>query len=223
MKNQKTETMKERKNNVELNANQNENLTIVFDGENGKKGIKSPDGKILVPANYDDFVYTYDYTILSAHPYVAVRDGKMGLVKPDGKGTEITPFVYYDIHMIKGWVLHFLYRNNSENKFGIMSRNGKEITPCNLESYSCGTHTVFFKSGNHHGLWHSSLDELLEPIYDEIEVDDPDEPLVFTLNGEKGYVKLEDHSFLSQAYLESLDEDESHDLLLECICDQYDF
>jgi hypothetical protein len=40
------------------------------------------------------------------------------------------------------------------------------------------------------------IGELLEPIYDYIQVDDPHEPIVFTLDGKKGYVKVGENSFI---------------------------
>ena len=44
---------------------------------------------------------------------------------------------------------------------------------------------------------------------------------LFTLNGEKGYVKVEDHSFIPAILKATMDEDAWHDMLLECFCDQY--
>lgn len=70
-------------------------------------------------------------------------------------------------------------------------------------------------------LWQWVIDELLEPIYDDIEVLDIDEATLFTLNGEKGYVKVKDHSFIPASLERTMDEDSWHDLLLECFCDQY--
>lgn len=59
------------------------------------------------------------------------------------------------------------------------------------------------------------------PIYDDIEVLDIDKPTLFTLNGEKGYVKVEDHSFIPESLKETMDEDAWHDMLIECFRDQY--
>lgn len=194
----------------------------VFTGENGKKGVKFSDGKVVVPALYDEIAYTYHDYIAAKRPYVVIKDDKFGLVRPDGKGTELTPFVYETIAVVPQIPNHFLYKKEKGNRFGIMAINGREITPCNLDSYSCNGQTVYFRSGNHHGLWQWVIDELLEPIYDDIEVLDIDEPTLFTLNGEKGYVKVEDHSFIPASLKATMDEDTWHDLLLECICDEYD-
>ena len=193
----------------------------VFTGENGKMGVKLSNGKVVIPALYDEIAYTYHDYIAAKRPYVAIKDGKHGLVRPDGKGTELTPFVYEIIAAVPEIPNHFLYKKEKGECFGIMAMDGREVTPCNLDSFSCDGQTVYFRSGNHQGLWQWVIDELLEPIYDDIEVLDIDEPTLFTLNGEKGYVKVEDHSFIPASLESTMDEDSWHDLLLECFCDQY--
>ena len=67
-----------------------------------------------------------------------------------------------------------------------------------------------------------AIDELLEPIYDEIEVLDINEPILFTLNGEKGYVKAGDHSFIPLSMENTMDQDAWYDLLLDCVCDEFE-
>lgn len=71
----------------------------VFEQE-GKFGIKDHEGHVLIPARYDflrtPYVYVDD---LLTMPVIAQRDGKMGLVLPDGNGTEVVPFVYEDISL----------------------------------------------------------------------------------------------------------------------------
>ena len=194
----------------------------VFTGENGKMGVKLSNGKVVIPALYDEIAYTYHDYIAAKRPYVAIKDGKHGLVRPDGKGTELTPFVYEIIAAVPEIPNHFLYKKEKGERFGIMAMDGREITPCNLNSYSCDGQTVYIRSGNHQGLWQWVIDELLEPIYDKIEFVDDDEPILFTLNGEKGYVKAEDQSFIPQNLENTMDPDSWHDLLIECIFDQYD-
>ena len=204
------------------NSNESKNnFSEVFIGENGKKGVKLPNGQVIIPANYDEFAYTYSDFIWDTRPYVAIKDDKCGLVRPDGKGTELTPFVYETIAAVPEIPNHFLYKKEKGECFGIMAMDGREVTPCNLDSFSCDGQTVYFRSGNHQGLWQWVIDELLEPIYDDIEVLDIDEATLFTLNGEKGYVKVEDHSFIPASLESTMDEDSWHDLLLECFCDQY--
>lgn len=68
--------------------------------ENGKYGIKDSDGTILVHARYDflrtPFVYVDD---LVSMPVIAEKEGKMGLVLPDGHDTVVLQFDYDDISL----------------------------------------------------------------------------------------------------------------------------
>ncbi len=66
--------------------------------ENGKFGIKSHDGVVILRAEYDfirtPYVYVDD---LRTMPIIAEKNGKMGLVLPDGNNTVVVPFDYDNI------------------------------------------------------------------------------------------------------------------------------
>lgn len=68
--------------------------------EDGRFGIKDHQGNILIPAHYDflrtPYVYVDD---LRTQPVIAQRDGKMGLILPDGKETVVADFIYDDISL----------------------------------------------------------------------------------------------------------------------------
>ena len=68
--------------------------------EDGHFGIKDHHGNILIPAHYDflrtPYVYVDDLRTL---PVIAQRDGKMGLILPDGKETVVADFIYDDISL----------------------------------------------------------------------------------------------------------------------------
>ena len=68
--------------------------------ENGKFGIRDHKGRILVHPLYDFLRTTYVYVDdLRTMPVIAQRDGRMGLVLPDGKDTVEAPFIYDDISL----------------------------------------------------------------------------------------------------------------------------
>ena len=209
---------------MENNNEPQNNFSEVFIGENGKKGVKLGNGQVIIPALYDEIAYTYSDFIANRHPYVAIKDGKFGLLRPDGKGTEITPFVYDRIIIpnSESFLNHFLYKKDGSEQFGFLSLSGREVTPCIVDSFTSNGQSIYYRSGEHEGLWHTAIGVLLEPIYDKIEFVDDDEPILFTLNGEKGYVKAEDQSFIPQNLENTMDPDSWHDLLIECIFDQYD-
>lgn len=68
--------------------------------EDGRFGIKDHQGNILIPAHYDflrtPYVYVDDLRTL---PVIAQRDGKMGMILPDGKETVVADFIYDDISL----------------------------------------------------------------------------------------------------------------------------
>ena len=68
--------------------------------ENGKFGIRDHNGRILVHPLYDFLRTSYVYVDdLRTMPVIAQRDGRMGLVLPDGKDTVEAPFMYDDISL----------------------------------------------------------------------------------------------------------------------------
>ena len=66
----------------------------------GKFGMRDHKGNILVHPLFDFLRTCYVYVDdLRTMPVIAQRDGKMGLILPDGKETEVVPFVYDDISL----------------------------------------------------------------------------------------------------------------------------
>ena len=68
--------------------------------ENGKFGIKDHEGNILVHPLYDflrtPYVYVDDLCMM---PVIAEKNGKKGLILPDGKDTIIAEFIYDDMQL----------------------------------------------------------------------------------------------------------------------------
>ena len=67
--------------------------------ENGKYGMKDSEGNVMITPNYDflrtcKHAYVDDLCIM---PVIAEKNGKLGLILPDGKDTLIADFVYDDI------------------------------------------------------------------------------------------------------------------------------
>jgi len=66
--------------------------------ENGKFGIRDHKGRTLVSPSYDFLRTCYTYVDdLVTMPIIAQKDGKMGLILPDGNDTVVADFVYDDI------------------------------------------------------------------------------------------------------------------------------
>ena len=67
---------------------------------NGKFGINDGDGNVLVSPKYDFLRRYYTYVDdLCMMPIIAQKDGKMGLILPDGNDTVVADFVYDDISL----------------------------------------------------------------------------------------------------------------------------
>lgn len=68
--------------------------------EDGKYGLADHRGKVILHPQYD-FIRTC-YTLVAdmqMMPVIVQKDGKMGLVLPDGNDTVVAPFIYDDISL----------------------------------------------------------------------------------------------------------------------------
>lgn len=69
--------------------------------QDGKFGIKDARGNILVHPRYDFLRRVFAYVDdLAPMPIIAQREGKLGLILPDGNDTPVTEFVYDDITLL---------------------------------------------------------------------------------------------------------------------------
>ena len=68
--------------------------------QDGKFGIKNHTGEIMLSPQYDFLRTCYIYNDdLSIMPVIAEKNGKMGLVLPDGNDTVVADFLYDDISL----------------------------------------------------------------------------------------------------------------------------
>ncbi len=203
-------------------------MSYTFEGEDGKMGMKNMLGEIIVPANYDGFrcTFHYDYKI-PALP--ALKNGKYGLVKTDGTGTELTDFVYDDMESVE-WSFSFYFKKDGSKQFGIILSDGTEILPCCLDSYSKRISNVIVVRGNgKEGVYLPSYGIIIAPQYDSVDIPDSlEEPLCFTLDGVTGYVDS-DGKFISvteydqlEASDEPTDAAQFEELNAKLICAQQD-
>lgn len=84
--------------------------------QDGKFGMKDYKGNVLISPKYDYLRTCYVYLDdLSLMPVIAQRDGKMGLILPDGKDTVVADFIYDDIAL------------RDEPPYFEASKNGKTV------------------------------------------------------------------------------------------------
>ena len=133
--------------------------------ENGKRGIKDAAGEILVPAIFDDIAYTFTDRMRSIAVPV-IKDGKMALVKPDGKGTLLTGFDYGHIVFDD-----YYYVLISGEKKGLATMGGNVIIPAEMdEIYTpCNDLAAFTKDGKF-GFTMIGYNIITEPIYESYDI-----------------------------------------------------
>ena len=105
------------------------------------------------------------------HPIPVRRNGKCGLVMPDGTGREVSPFKY-DLLFREPYGEIDTYIAINDGKYGIVNREGKEIIPCILDCiYEKPDHDSFlplYMNGKW-GIYSGEYDFVL-PRFDELEI-----------------------------------------------------
>ena len=184
--------------------------------ENGRKGMKDVLGKVLVPAEYDDFGCSFSYNY-SPITIPVKKDGKWGLVSADGTNTVVADFVYSDIDPL-GYNFErcYFFKEEGLDTFGLMSEDGKVLVPNIITKCAdpARMYTFFFKSGDKYGLYMRDRDLYLEPVYDSIECDDFNVPMTFVKDGVEGCVDYKKR-FFSKEYLERMEHDSSLEYIEE--------
>lgn len=196
---------------------------IIFEGMNGKKGIKDCCEHILVPAKYDGFGFIPKPFIVNRKSVNALRNGQFVLVTLDGSGEELTKEPYDEIRLATYHHLGspYVYRKNGMKAWGFMNTLGDEICENIIDHYAWGLNSMWYDSGDKMGYWQFGI-IFLPPLYDNIEMTgDPEDPLLFTLDGVQGYVK-QDGSFLPLSELKKMEEEDEESIIWDFICEQYD-
>lgn len=102
--------------------NGDEEALVAFD-EGGLKGLKDPDGAVVIPAIYTD-IYAFPY---GAELAVVTRDGKAGYIDKSGK--EVLPCLFDDAFDFEDGRAAVV----SNGKFGVIDTSGAFILPAVYE------------------------------------------------------------------------------------------
>ena len=182
---------------------------IVFE-ENGKKGVKDVGGTILVPAIYDDIAFTYDYCYFRGLPIAVVKDGKLGLVTSDGKGTPLSEFDFDTISMMECHSYYILGKSE-EKKCKVVDHKGNTVVDFGADKVYDDTQSVIYEQDGKFGMVSLTFGMHIPPIYDEIIDEGQDSLYTFVKDGVSGYL-TEENVFVTKEHLESLNDDEYDDL-----------
>lgn len=214
-------------NNAEKSTHK-EGWTYVFKNKIGLMGMKNPNGEIIIPACYEDIKYVYVPSAFNLAYIPVKKHGKWGIVESNGSGNEYTEFIYDDLISIP-WCNCYYFKKDNCCSWGIMFPNGKVILDCildKLDGDQC-SNTFFLYSGDKLGLFQTVQSwAIIPPICDNIEFYEPDEPILFTINGTTGYMEMPDEDmhceFIPKSRVDAIeDEDEKYDRMLEFLCLQY--
>jgi hypothetical protein len=155
--------------------------------ENGKYGTKDATGKVLLPAQYDGIGELCHKIYCGNIPRVAKMNGKAGLVKPDGSGIALTPFIYDSISYM---LIEPYYKVKKDGKLGIIGKDGHVIAPCIMDEITYPTgRCVVIRCGKKYGLVDRGVNNLyIAPQYDSIEFVDMEQPCTVMRDGVEGVI-----------------------------------
>jgi hypothetical protein len=159
-----------------------------FYEENGKHGIKSVLGKIIVPALYDDFRCSL-YQVEHQEAAAAMNSGKWGLVATDGTGAPLTEFIYDYVAPVAGP----LAVAAKDGKWEYLGMNGKSATSDKMDRILVGEDGLTFINGisifmvnGRYGVTDGLL--FSRAVFDEILEPEGGDWITGFREGEKGYI-----------------------------------
>lgn len=156
--------------------------------ENGKMGMKNNVfGTILIPPIYDEI----PYAVHKGYYSVAINDNKYGIVKADGKGTVIFPFIYDLVYELGEGYYVGVYCVTLNGKQGIVSVC-RDITRTELEpeydyiEHLLESHFTLLKKDGKCGLWNYGI--FIPPIYEDVFVPEVLGWIMVKKDGKWGYI-----------------------------------
>ena len=157
-------------------------MTEMFQ-ENGQYGVKDAMGEVIVPAMFDSIPMVLSEEMKDCTIPV-VKDGKYGLVKPDGKGTMVVACEYDNIHFYNCY-----YYAVKDGKYGLYGMGcGEEILPVMADKiYEPWNDLVVYELDGKFGFSMRLSGIVTDAVYDGYDVEENDD-LSVTLNGKRGYL-----------------------------------
>ena len=158
--------------------------------KDGKYGIISAGGKLLVPAIYDEFICIMRH-VEYLKIVVAAKSGKYGLVRADGTGFEITGFTF---DYMAPW-LGSATAARTGNKWNYINGEGQKLLPYDLDNILFTFTDLTFENGisvfMKDGLWGVTDGyDYSKPVFDELDDIEPDGLISGKRDGIKGYINI---------------------------------
>ena len=170
--------------------------------ENGLVGLKDITGKIIVPALFKSIPTRFIYDDFRNFPVIAENsENKYALIRTDGTGEAVTPFMYEDIRYVEQ---SSLFEAKINGKYGLINAAGEKLTPFEWDLCYVPFNGIYtLQDGDKYGVY-TAFGLYVKPIYDEIE-DDENENLHVRKGDTWGYLD-EDGNFIDEKNQEKLDE-----------------
>ena len=176
------------------------------DPATGKKGVKDPAGKVLVPAEYDEFGYIGDPYSPTVSHIAAKKDDKWGIVSADGIATVLCEFRFDHLFWHPFTALYIACWDGVVDHFGFVTKTGEIFIPHVLTRlHEPDNDFMPLEGDGKFGAFDLRTARFLLPEYDRIDCG-PEQNVLFVKDGVEGYVIEETDEFVPKQLFEA-DED----------------
>ena len=162
------------------------------DPETGKVGLMDVEGKVLIPARYDEVPMTESFLMLHEYPHAVRKGDKFALVMADGSGKDLTEFKYDYIVRYPFSTVFMAYWDGDKKHFGLIWPNGKLLVPNILTGISDMpvNGVVKLASDGKYGLFCLDNMQVVMPEYDAVDIE-IDENVVFHKGDQTFYIDFD--------------------------------
>ena len=151
---------------------------IFIDEATGKKGLRGVDGRVLIPALYDEFPMVGSYRLFHKRPHVARLGNKYGIVAADGTGKPLTAFIYDHLEWDYLSPLYIAQWGGEKNLKGLIFEDGQVLVPCVIKKlYARWNNLCCYDGEKRVGIIDLYRMKCTAPLFDAIDME-PDTGLV---------------------------------------------
>lgn len=188
--------------------------SVVFE-ENGKEGLKTVFGDVVVPAVYEQIVCFPYYFYLTSLAIVAKKNGRLGLLKLNddmSEVAEITGFEFDAAFHIE-FTEFVAVRKEYTGKWGLVDMKGNMLVPTEMDMIynDAANGCIFVDKDGKSGVYDYVNEAFAYPKYESIDGMGEGDYLRFTKDGQEGYVTTDGQFLLCSVVDEGIDDD--HDFI----------
>jgi len=148
------------------------NNQVFVDEQTGKKGLRSVDGTVLIPALYDEFPEVGSYRLFHKRPHVARLGDKYGIVAADGTGKPLTAFIYDSLAWDYMSPFYIAQWDGEKDLKGLIFENGHVLVPCVIKKlYAQWNNLWCYDGDNRMGIIDLYRMKYTAPLFDSIDME----------------------------------------------------